>query len=96
MKRSAVVYVRSPKPYPRRLPEPEYSTDFELRRVRPQGQIKWRGDLLFISEALAGKTIGIRESDDDGFWQLRFGPVHLGLIDLLGSRLEADPDSLAT
>jgi hypothetical protein len=33
--------------------------DHEVRRVRPQGDIKWRGEHMFIGEALAGELVGI-------------------------------------
>jgi hypothetical protein len=32
-----------------------------VRRVRREGAIKWRGQAVFISEALSGELLGIRE-----------------------------------
>src|SRR5207302_5674709 len=45
----AACYTPSPRPYPSRLQDPAYAADFELRRVRSNGQIKWQGELIFIA-----------------------------------------------
>lgn len=65
---------------PRRLDEPWYDADHQVRRVRPTGQIKWRGDLVFIGEALKGQLIGLAEHDIGGHI-VRFCGRDLGLID---------------
>jgi len=65
-----------PRPYPRRTPQLEYPGHFEVRRVRSGGCIKWRGDLLFVSEALIGETVGLDEISD-GVWSLHFGIIEL-------------------
>ena len=44
---------------PRRLAEPWYDADHEIRLVRAKGEIKWRGEYVFIGEALAGETVGL-------------------------------------
>ena len=36
------------------------------RRVRPPGTIKWRGELVFIGEALAGELLGLAEIESGG------------------------------
>ena len=76
----ASVYQPSARAWSGRLREPEYAADHLVRRVRHNGEIKWRGGLLFISEALIGEPIGITEIDGD-LWQLSYGPVLLGTID---------------
>ena len=47
-------YRRSPRPWDGRLREPGYGGDVEVRRVRSNGEIKWHGDLVFLSETLSG------------------------------------------
>lgn len=84
----AVVYTPSLRPYPARLEDPAYTSDFELRRVRSNGEIKWQGELIFIAQPLAGEVIGLRE-DDDGNAQVYFGPMPLGNID--GITLKFEP-----
>jgi transposase InsO family protein len=65
---------------PGRLDDPWYDADHEIRRVRPNGEIKWRGEHVFVGEALAGEWIGLCEHDSGGHI-LRFCGRDLGLID---------------
>jgi putative transposase len=73
-------YTASPRPYPDRIEEPWYDADHEIRRVRPDGTIKWRGEHVFISQALIGEPIGLAEREEGG-WMVRFADLPLGLID---------------
>jgi hypothetical protein len=61
-------------------------------RVRAKGEIKWRGELVFISEVLAGEAIGCDESDD-GICTLRYGPIVLGHIDSRSRLVRCAPAS---
>ena len=83
----AACYTPSPRPYPSRLQDPAYAADFELRRVRSNGQIKWQGQLIFIARPLIGEVIGLRENDD-GNAEAYFGPVHLGTINAVTLKFE--------
>jgi transposase InsO family protein len=76
----ARVYASSPRPMPDRIAEPIYDADEEVRHVRTSGEIRWRGGLLFVSEALVGEAVAIRERDD-GHYLIRFADVPLLLID---------------
>ena len=73
-------YVPSPRPYPDRIEEPGYDADHAIRRVRQAGEIKWGGEMIFISEALAGEPVGIAETEA-GDWIVRFADTDLGIID---------------
>jgi transposase InsO family protein len=68
---------------PARLDEPWYDADHEVRRVRPNGEIKWRGGLVFIGEALAGEPVGLLEHERGGHL-VRFCDRDLGMIDTAG------------
>jgi transposase InsO family protein len=57
----ATRYERSSRPYPECLPELQYDSDMQVRRVRSNGQIKWRGELIFVGEALRGERVGLQE-----------------------------------
>jgi transposase InsO family protein len=61
------------------LREPDYDDDHIVRRVRHNGEIRWRGSTVYISEALIGELIGLLE-DEDGHWSVRYGPIALGFI----------------
>ena len=71
------------RPLPERLEDPWYDPDHQVRRVRTNGEIKWRGEHLFVSQALAGEIVGIAELDH-GLHIVRFCNVDLGVIDQCG------------
>jgi putative transposase len=77
------IYRPSPRCYPARLPEIVYPDPWQIRMVRKGGEIKWRGEYVYISEVLGGEPIGLQESEG-GTWQLHFGPLILGTIDHAG------------
>lgn len=79
-------YQPSPRPYPARLQDPVYPDDCELRRVRHNGQLRWEGELVFLSEALCGEVVGLCENPD-GDQEVYFGPLHLGTIDVVSLTL---------
>jgi transposase InsO family protein len=74
----ATRYAPSPRPYPARLEAPQYPSFTDVRRVRSNGEIKWHGELVFLSEALAGELVGITEGHDS--WLVSFGPIPLGRL----------------
>jgi transposase InsO family protein len=76
----AHVYVPSPRPYPARLEDPWYDATHQVRRVKATGQIRWQGDMIFVSEAVRGELVGIAETER-GDWTARFMHVELGRID---------------
>ncbi len=79
-------YARSPRVYPARLEDPHYPADFDLRRVRSNGEIRWQGALVFIGETLIDEVIGLVETDD-GDAEVYFGPLPLGIIDGVSLKL---------
>ena len=76
----AHLYEPSPRRYPERVAEPWYDADHAVRRVRPSGEIKWGGEAVFVSEALAGELVGLAESAS-GDWLVRFCALDIGLIE---------------
>lgn len=73
-------YVPSPRPYPARLDDPWYDATHQVRRVKGTGQIKWQGEMVFISEAVRGELVGLAETER-GDWLVRFMDVELGRVD---------------
>ena len=82
----AAFYRPSDRPLPAHLPEPAYAAEVAARQVRSNGEIRWRGDLIFVSTALIGEAVGVEETQD-GQWLVRFFDVPLGLIDLKTRKL---------
>jgi transposase InsO family protein len=81
----AAHYAASPRRFDGILREPQYSSDHEVRRVRHNGEIRWRGNTIYINEALAGEPIGLREGQTG--WTVSYGPVALGVIAHRSDRL---------
>ena len=74
------VYRASPRPYPVKLPPLEYGSEITVRQVRHNGEIKWRGERIYISEVLAKEPIGLKPIDNDT-WELRYSFHVLGVLD---------------
>jgi hypothetical protein len=65
--------------FPDRLPEPEYPDGLVVRKVRSNGEIKWRGRLVPVSSALVGEAVALEEVEHG--WRLWFYREPIGLID---------------
>lgn len=74
------VYCRSPRSYPTKLPPIEYNSGIVVRRVRHNGEIKWHGDFIYISQVLAQEPLGLKEIDEEQ-WELRYSFHLLGVLD---------------
>jgi hypothetical protein len=73
----AASYLPSIRPYrPWELHDPAYPEGSSVRRVRSNGEIKWRGRKVFISEALAGEMVSLTETELGH--DVHFGPILLG------------------
>jgi hypothetical protein len=79
-------YGVSPRAWDGILREPEYSSEHAVRRVRHNGEIRWQGGTVYISEALIGEPVGLVE-DADGSWEAFYGAITLGVIAHGGDRL---------
>jgi len=73
-------YRPSLKPYPEKLPELEYPSYFEIKKISSHGIAYWRGRYIYISHLLIGETIGMSEVDD-GIWDVYFGHLRIGIFD---------------
>jgi len=76
--RPAEVYTPSTRRWDGVLREPHYHPDEQVRRVRSNGEIKWRGDLIYLNQALSGEWVGL--SEVEGGWSVRYAGVTLGVI----------------
>lgn len=79
--------------YPDRIPAVEYPSSFLVRMVRSNGEIKWKGGLLFVTEVLRDEPVGLMQAEDE-LWRLYFGTVHLASWNERTSKFE--PPSLPT
>ena len=95
-------YAASPRPWHGILRTPEYPPGHDVRRVRPNGAIRWRDAEIYVTQALDGEPVAIAERED-GDWVV-YGPIELGIIDRQRGRLRRpkgcglvdNPDGLPT
>ena len=73
-------YRPSRRAMPRTPPEPDYPDEAAVRRVRHNGEIKWNGGFVYVSQTLAGEVVAAAEAED-GQWTLSFHAHPLGIID---------------
>lgn len=76
----AAFYEPSAIEYPDRIPDVEYDSSFTVRQVRHNGEIKWKGHMVYVSQALAGEPVGLTEVGED-LWQVNFSFHYLGVLD---------------
>jgi hypothetical protein len=57
----------------------EYPEEFEVRRVRKDGSIKWERGFIFVGEAFQGELVGL-EALDEVHSEVRLGPMPLGIL----------------
>jgi hypothetical protein len=79
-KTPASVYEPSPIPYPAKIPDVEYSGDIVVRQVRSNGEIKWKGKSIYMSEALIGEQVGLMPIGER-LWEIRFSFLPIGVLD---------------
>ncbi len=73
-------YQASARAYPTRVKSPEYGTGTTVRRVKTNGEIKWNGERMYLSESLRGEPVGLTPVDER-YWSIQYGPLHIGLLD---------------
>ncbi len=81
------LYTPSFRPYPSRLNSPEYGAEVTVRRVRHNGEIKWKGDRVYVSASLRGEPIGLVQQDERT-WSIQFGPLLIGVLDDHARRID--------
>ena len=79
-------YKKSNRPYVEHPHPPEYGYDYIVRQVRHSGEIRFKGQMFFITGLLAGQPIGLKEITD-GLWQLQYSFYVLGSVDLRKNKI---------
>jgi len=85
MKTPASLYKPSLRPYPAKV-EVAYHGDFIVRRVRHNGEIRWNGEFIYVSEALAGEPVALKQKDEH-HWEIRFSSYPLGVLNELTMKI---------
>ncbi len=92
-KTPASIYKRSKENYTDRPFIPEYDMDFCVRSVKRGGEIKFKGNLYFLSELLGREQVGLKEITEDK-WQINFSFQPIGIINLRRKRIEPIKNTL--
>ena len=79
-KTPASVYYTSPRCYPGKIPAIEYGPNTTVRQVRYNGEIKWRGHLIYVSQVLAQEPLGLKQIEEEK-WEVRYSFHLLGTLD---------------
>lgn len=80
MKTPAEIFVPSPRPFPRKLPEIEYPSGSIIRKVSDNGTIGFHEKRIYLSNALMFESVKLEE--DEAGWKAWYGPFLLGQLDL--------------
>lgn len=79
-KTPASVYRGSAREYPMKLTRVEYPQSFSTRQVKDNGCFKWHNEELYLSGALAGELLGLKEIDN-GIWKVFFSFYPIGVLE---------------
>lgn len=75
------LFKKSDRSYPGLIKPVEYPDDFQVRNVKPSGEISFGSNTYYISELLSGDKVGLKEISG-GLWQMNYSFHKLGYIDL--------------
>jgi transposase InsO family protein len=76
----AACYRKSPRVFPRRVPDVEYDSGIYVRRVSQKGDLNWKNERFFVSEIFGGQSLGLRPHHDR-YYDVLYGPLHIGWFD---------------
>jgi transposase InsO family protein len=75
-------YQISWREFPEVLPQIEYSSSDEVRRVNEKGQVRYAGRHIVLGKAFHGYSVGIRRTLDDGIVDVYFSHHRIQQINL--------------
>ena len=85
-KTPASFYRPSMRAYPTEVPKVEYHGDVIVRQVRHNGEIRWKGEFIYVSEALAGDPVALKQKEEH-LWEIRFSSYPLGILNELTMKI---------
>jgi hypothetical protein len=94
MQTPSAVYTPSARPYPAHVPEPEYGSAMQVRRVGLRGNLSWKHEHVFLTETLIGERVGLLPIDER-FYTVYFAAFPIARFDsrrLLIVRCPSDAD----
>jgi putative transposase len=82
MRTPSACHKPSLRSYPERLPAITYHGNYLIRQVRHNGEIKWKGEKVYVSAALAKEPVGLKPKGEH-LWDIFFSTCWLGTLDEL-------------
>lgn len=79
-------YQRSIRPYVEKPVMPDYDLDYAVRYVRHSGEIKFKGDIYYLTQLLTGQPVGIKEVAD-GQLTIYYSFQPIGTLDLRKNKI---------
>jgi len=79
MRTPSEIYRPSKRELPSTPGDHVYADDFEVRRVRHDGSIKWKHREVFVGSALEGELVGL-DAVDECNWSVHLGPLEIGYL----------------
>ena len=84
----ASIYELSLREYPEEVCDPAYPGHYETRRVGSNGELKFGGHRVYLSQALRDELVGLVEVTD-GQWRVKFGSLELATYDDRSKQMRA-------
>lgn len=75
-------YQPSSRQYSDRITPPEYDDDVLVRKVDISGKLSVKGVSLSAGKAFRGEQVGLRETQEDGYYEVWWYSTKVGVIDL--------------
>jgi hypothetical protein len=86
LKPPASVYKLSSRPFPAKIPEVDYDSNTTVRFVHTNGEIKWKGNKIYLSDILIGQYVALTPVDNH-LWRVNYSFYPLGFLDEVVMRL---------
>jgi putative transposase len=80
MQQPARKYKPSLRAYGEKLNGITYPGNYLVRQVRQNGEIKWKGEKVYVSEVLAKASVGLKQKEEH-LWEIYFSTYLLGILD---------------
>jgi putative transposase len=80
-------YKPSLRGYPVRIAEIKYPGSYQVRQVRHNWEIKWKGEKVYVSQALAREPVALRQREKH-IWEVYYSSLSLGMLDELEMNIQ--------
>ena len=79
-------YQKSKRPYVERLKKPDYDYNLCVRQVRNNGEIRFKGQLYFLTNLLDDQPVGLKQVDEDS-WDIYYSFYPIATLNLRKNKI---------